>query len=231
MLNGKKILALIPARGGSKGLPGKNVAAFGGKPMIAWAVEVAKKSSFIDRVIVSTDDARIRIAATDAGADAPFVRPAALATDEAVVSDVIAHALDALSETYDYIVLLQPTSPLRTADDIDTAIALCEAGDGRAAVTVTRASKPPEWMYYKTPDNRLSPVLGINSTDRRQDLAEVFVPNGAVYVAEIDWYLETRNFMSPATVASEMPAERSVDIDTELDLLVAQLLLDRNPDT
>lgn len=198
--------------------------------MIAWTVEAAKDSSFIDRVVVSTDDKGIREAAIDAGAEVPFIRPAGLATDESPATDVIVHALEVLPDPYGYVVLLQPTSPLRTAEDIDATIALCASDDCRAAVTVTQASKPPEWMYYKTADNRLLPVLGKDSTRRRQELEAAFVPNGAVYVAETEWYLENRNFMSPATIASEMPADRSIDIDTEFDFLVAQLLLDRNSD-
>jgi N-acylneuraminate cytidylyltransferase len=226
MIGNRTVLAVITARGGSKGLPGKNVAALGGKPLVAWSVAAGRKSRYVDRLILSTDDPAIAAAARKAGGQVPFRRPARLATDRASVYDVLVHALDALGEAYDYVVLLQATSPFRTAGDIDACIRLCHARGAPAAISVCAAAKPPHWMYALDRKGRLRPILeSSRALDRRQALPRAYHPNGAVYVARTAWLRKHRNFVGPETRAYVMPAERSVDIDTRLDLLFARALV------
>ena len=224
MIAGRTVLAVIAARGGSKGLPRKNVLPLGGRPMIAWSVAAAQGSKLIDRTVVSTDDTEIADAARAAGGDVPFLRPAIMATDTVSVYDALFHAVDTIGGSWDYIVLLQATSPLRSAADIDGCIRACAEGGAPAALTVTSAPKPPEWMVRLEPDGRMLPVLAPTERNRRQDFVPAYVPNGAVYVAETDWLRRTRNFMSPDTRAYVMPTERSIDIDTALDLVAASHL-------
>lgn len=225
MINGRKCLAIIVARGGSKGLPGKNIADLGGEPLVAWSVSAAKSSKYIDRIILSSDDENIIEAAQAAGCETPFRRPAELANDEAPVSGVIIHALDALDEAFDYLVLLQATSPLRTGEDIDGALEACDHG-ASAVVSVTAAAKPPEWLCTLDKSNHLTPIIpGQGLRTRRQDLTTAFMPNGAVYAARTDWFRQHMSFYSDETVGFVMPAERSVDIDGAQDLMVARWLV------
>jgi CMP-N,N'-diacetyllegionaminic acid synthase len=227
----KNTLAVIVGRGGSKGLPGKNVAKLGGRPVVAWSVDAALGSKQIDRVIISSDDQEIIDAATTAGCDAPFQRPPELATNDASVYDVIIHALENVGDTYDLVVLLQATSPLRTSDDIDTCIrACCEAG-APAGVSMTEATKPPHWMYSMDDDRKITPLVdGAASVLRRQDVQTYYVPNGAIYVADVEWFLQNKTFYSSETVGYTMPKERSVDIDTSIDLMLARAIVNERTD-
>src|SRR3990167_8107255 len=136
MIDGKKVLAVITARGGSKGLPRKNILEVGGRPMLAWSVDAAEKSSLLDRTILSSDDDEIIRVGREWGCDVPFKRPLELAHDETSTEHALIHALDHLEETYDYIVLLQPTSPLREAQDIDNCITTCRRRGVPACVSV-----------------------------------------------------------------------------------------------
>lgn len=216
-LRHKKVLALVTARGGSKGLPRKNVLPAGGRPLIAWTIGAATGAEFVSRVAVSTDDDEIMEAARAWGADVPFQRPPALASDTAASIDVVLHALEQLPG-YDYVVLLQPTSPLRTAADIDAALRLAEASGAPACVSVCEAAQSPYWMYRLDGDGRLASLLESPVTaSRRQDLPPVYVLNGAIYVARVDWLRETRSFLGTGCIAYPMPVERSLDIDTPED--------------
>ena len=159
MIGGQSVLGLIPARGGSKGVPGKNLRTVGGKPLIAWTVSAAHRAKTLDRVILSTDDAEIAEVARAYDCDVPFMRPAELATDDAAMLDVVRHAIRSLEETYDYVVLLQPTSPLRTAGDIDAAVELCHGDQAATCVSVCEPEKSPFWNYYRCDGATLSPVL------------------------------------------------------------------------
>lgn len=226
MIDGRKTLGVIAARGGSKGLPRKNVLPFGGKPLIAWSVEAAAASRCLDRTVVSTDDAEIAEAAKRAGGDVPFMRPAALATDTADIVDAVLHAADAAGDRFDLVVLLQASSPLRNAQDIDAAIERCSRPPSPSCVSVTRVAKGPWWMFEVGDDRRMKPFIDVREAkNRRQDFPALFMPNGAVYVAELAHLRRTRNFYGEQTVAYEMPPERSPDIDTELDLRLAEVLL------
>jgi len=216
-LRGKKVLALITARGGSKGLPRKNVLPAGGRPLIAWTIGAAAGAEFVSRVVVSTDDDEIMAAARAWGGEVPFRRPPALAGDTATSIDVVLHALDQLDDC-DYVVLLQPTSPLRTAADIDAALMLAESSDAPGCVSVCEAEQSPYWMYRLDSEGRLAPLLDAPvAATRRQDLPPVYVLNGAIYVARVDWLRETRSFLGAGCIAYPMPSARSLDIDTPED--------------
>ena len=225
MIQGKSILAIIPARGGSKGVPRKNLREIAGKPLIAWAIEEGRKSRYIDRLILSSEDPEIIAMARSRGCEVPFVRPAELARDETPGIDPVLHALRALPERYDYIVLLQPTSPLRLAEDIDCCLETCLNHRAPACVTVTEVDQSPFWMYRLDTSRHLVPLIDQKSLPaRRQDLAQVYILNGAVYVAQTAWLQQQRTFLTTETVAHIMPRERSLDVDTGLDLKICELL-------
>lgn len=225
MIDGKTVLALIPARGGSKGVPRKNIRDVAGKPLIAWSIEAAKSSRYIDRLILSSDDPEIIAVAEALGCEVPFIRPRELAADATPGIDPVLHALKTLPEKYDYVVMLQPTSPLRSVDDIDGCIEQCRNG-ARACVSVTEPEKSPYWMYFMDSAGKMRPVLPPpDKAVRRQDLPQVYALNGAVYVAETDWLKNTRKFVTSETTGYLMPQERSLDIDTEHDLKLVSYLL------
>lgn len=217
MIGDKKVIAIIPARGGSKGLPGKNILRVGRKPLIAWTIEAAHKARYLDRVILSSDDEAIMTVAREYGCEVPFKREAQLATDDTPSLDVVFDALERCPG-YDWVVVLQPTSPLRTPEDIDAALERCVALKAPACVSVCAVEQNPYWMYTLIVGNRLSPLLPPVGATRRQDLPPVYVLNGAAYVADTAWLLNSRTFLSSDTVAYEMPIERSLDIDTAADI-------------
>jgi len=226
MIDNKSVLAIIPARGGSKGVLRKNIRDVAGKPLIAWTIEEAKKSRFIDRLILSSEDDEIIRVAQEWGCEVPFVRPAELAQDDTPGIDPVLHAIDVLTKRYDYVVLLQPTSPLRTVDDIDECIQKCVDADASACVSVTEPDKNPYWMYTLSGTDHLLPLLPHSETiARRQDLPKIYALNGAVYVANIDILSNTKSFLTADTVAYLMDKERSCDIDSEFDLKIATLRL------
>ena len=217
MIAGRSVLALITARGGSKGLPGKNILPVNGRPLLAWTVDAARRSEYVDRVVLSSDDESIAAAALACGCEVPFRRPGELASDTAATIDVALHALGELPG-HDWLVLLQPTSPLRTAADIDAALERCIATEARSCVSVTAVDQSPYWMYRIGDNDRLYPIIEAPpGATRRQDLPAVYALNGAVYVADVDELKRTRSFVNADTVAHVMPAERSIDIDTAAD--------------
>ena len=221
-----RTLGLITARGGSKGLPRKNVLPAAGLPLIGWTIQAAQQAQVIDRLVLSSDDDEIIDVARRLGCDVPFYRPTALASDTAASMDVIIHALDQLPG-YDYLVLLQPTSPLRTSADIDAAFALLQAHAAPCCVSVCEAEQSPYLMYRLGEDERLeSLLLPLEGSLRRQDIRPVYLLNGAIYIARIDWLRRMRSFMSEETVAYRMPAERSIDIDTADDFERFRLLVE-----
>lgn len=211
--SGKGVLALITARGGSKGLHRKNVLDAGGKPLIAWSIEAALEAEVIDRLVLSSDDDEIMKAAKKWGCEVPFRRPEELASDAATSMDVVLHALEKL-QGYEHIVLLQPTSPLRTAADIDAAFALMNSTGAPSCVSVCEADQSPYWMFRLNAGDKLASLLPDEAcASRRQDLPPVYVLNGAIYIARVDWLLENRSFLSEGCIGYRMPRERSVDID------------------
>lgn len=228
MIGDRRVLGVILARGGSKGLPRKNVLELGGKPVVSWSVEACRGSRFLDRFILSTDDDEIAAAAHKAGCEVPFMRPPELATDDASVHGALMHALDNVDEEYDLLVALQATSPFRTGADIDGALEILVERDGKACVSVTESGKPPFWHMAINAEGRLDPVIAEpeNLLKRRQDLPATYELNGAVFAVHIAWYSEHQTFYSPDTLAFVMPKARSVDIDAPIDLALARAMAD-----
>lgn len=227
MINRKQVLAVIPARGGSKRLPRKNLLLLGDKPLLAWTAAAAAGSRYLDRAILSSDDAEIIRLGESLGLEAPFVRPASLSGDAPSAAVAALHALE-LFPGYDYIVLLQPTSPFRVAVDIDAALETLCASRADACVSVTKAPIKRDWLFTVRDDGLLAPWPCRASVPPDGEGQDLHVLNGAVYVATTSFFLASQTFFSPSTVAYVMPAERSVDIDTEHDLLFAEFLLQRH---
>jgi CMP-N,N'-diacetyllegionaminic acid synthase len=225
VIDGISVLAIITARGGSKGLPRKNVRPLCGKPLIAWTIDAARQAGLVDRTILSTDDEEIAAVAREFSCEVPFMRSKQLAADDTPSLDVVLDALDR-APGFELIVLLQPTSPLRTAEDIDAAIRLCVESNAPGCVSVCEADKSPYWMYTLDQAARMHPLMQERPVaTRRQDLPTVHVLNGAVYVSRVDMLRAHRAFVVAGTVAYRMPKNRSVDIDTELDLMRTEWLL------
>jgi CMP-N-acetylneuraminic acid synthetase len=221
------MLALIPARGGSTGLPRKNVLPLGGKPLIAWTIEAAQKAASVERVLVSTDDPEIAEAARQAGAPVPWFRPAHLATGDAKSLDVALHAIEMLGPgAPEWLALLQPTSPLRTARDIDGAAAL-RGPEVDAIVGVCPAATHPHLALRISEAGFVQPFFETPRVTRRQDLPEAYAVSGALYIVRVAALRALRTFRPPATRPWLMPSERSVDIDTEWDFAVAETALQR----
>jgi CMP-N-acetylneuraminic acid synthetase len=220
------VLAVIPARGGSKGLPRKNIRLLGGKPLIAYSIEAAQAATTIDDVLVSTEDDEIAEIARGCGA-AVVTRPAALASDAAQNHDVLRHLLSEgdLTKRYRYVVLLQPTSPLRTAADIDACLVPLLNGTARSVMTVTEVEHHPGKTMtlrdgFAEPFTREADVEA-----RRQDLPPVFRQNGAVYALGIADFLREGRFYLRPCAASVMARQQSIDVDGEIDLQLAEALL------
>ena len=181
------VLGIIPARGGSKSVPGKNIALVAGKPLIYYTIRAAKRSGFMDRIVVSTDSAEIRDVAKDLGAEVPFLRPPELARDDTPGVEPVLHMLEELAEREgyhcDYMMKLQPTSPLRTAEDIRGTMNVIKRTGAEAVVSVTPVSQHPLWMRKITPEGRLADFMEDSKAYvRRQDLPELYALNGATYL-------------------------------------------------
>ncbi|MCW8877879.1 MAG: acylneuraminate cytidylyltransferase family protein [Kangiellaceae bacterium] len=220
MISGKRVLAIIPARGGSKGVKNKNIREVGGKPLINWTIEAGLGSKYIDRMILSSDDQKIISVAEDAKCEAPFVRPEYLSTDEAKSIDVVLHAVEFVADHFDIVVLLQPTSPLRTSSDIDGALTKYIDTDAQAIVSVSAVEKSPYWMYQlQEPGDKIQPVVNLEEIPlRRQDAPECFALNGAIYVIDNNVLRNEQTFLPEDTRAYVMNQRSSIDIDTEEDL-------------
>lgn len=221
-------LWLIPARGGSKGIPRKNVKPFCGRPLVCRAVDQALECAGDDDfILVSTDSQEIKEAAESCGITVPFLRPALLATDTASSYDVIIHALDELDKQgkkFDKVVLLQPTSPLRTVDDIHNALALWSP-EVDMVVSVCEAKTNPYYNGFETnSDGMLHISKGKGNFTRRQDAPKVWEYNGAVYVMTVDSLRKGPMASFKKIVPSVMSADRSVDLDTPTDWIIAETL-------
>jgi CMP-N-acetylneuraminic acid synthetase len=231
MISGERVLGLIPARGGSKGIPRKNICTLGGSPLIAWTIKAASESRYLDRTVVSTEDDEIAQVALAQRAEVPFLRPTNLSGDTATAVDVALHALramEALGFQARMLVLLQPTSPFRSAGAIDCAIELLEQHPERPAVVGVRpVTEPPWWM--KTLDARgvLQDFLPSSyGSTRRQDCPHLFIPNGAVYAIRVSALLETLSFCPRGSMALQMSPQESLDIDEQEDLDRARWMVD-----
>ncbi len=225
MINNKKVLAIIPARGGSKGVPRKNIRLLAEKPLIFWTIEEAKKSKYIDRLILSSEDEEIIEVAESYGCEVPFRRPRNLALDTTHGIEPTLHVLEQIPG-YDYVVVLQPTSPLRISDDIDKCIEKLNECEGVSCVSVTEPPHSPYWMYLLVKDEQMQPLIPEYAMiPRRQELPTVYSLNGAVYVADSRWLQKSKNFMSDQTIAYIMPKYRSYDIDNEEDFLLCEWMM------
>ncbi len=221
-------IAIIPARGGSKGLPRKSVLPLAGKPLILWTVEAALGSEQFDMVLVSTEDAEIAKVATCYEEVRLINRPKELATDEATTMDVVVHALEAVSaDDMDVVTLLQPTSPLRTADDIRKAMRQFLNGKCDSLISVTQLDRKANWGML-IEDGVLEKMVP-NATSRRQGLPDLYVPNGAIYISRVGDLIVNDSFIGDRCVPYIMDADRSVDIDTGADLRRAESLLNPDP--
>ncbi len=229
MYHDKTFLAIIPARGGSKGIPRKNIKDLAGKPLIAWTIEEAKKSIYLDRIILSSEDAEIIEVAKKWGCDVPFIRPVELATDETPGIDPVIHTINTLQIKYDFIVLLQPTSPLRQSFHIDQAIELLLRKKSKSLVSFCKVDKNPNWMVQINEHGELNPYIDNKTITRRQDLPELLMPNGAIYIAQCDWLLMKKSFLESKTTAFIMDSKSSLDIDTDWQWELAELFLEKNP--
>ena len=228
MYTNKKFLAIIPARGGSKRLPRKNILDLCGKPLIAYTIEAALKSKYIDKVIVSSDDEEILNISKKNGADI-IKRPIDLANDTATTFDAIKHTIDNF-EKYDYIVLLQPTSPLRNEKHIDEAIELLENKKADAIVSVCEMDHSPLWSNTLPKDGNMSNFLKDEILNKRsQDLEKYYRLNGAIYICKTEKLLENKGFFLKDNIfAYKMDREHSVDIDEKIDFSIAQILMSEN---
>ena len=225
MLNTKKILAVIPARGGIKRLHKKNILPLNGKPLIAWTIQAAKNSQYIDEFIVSTDDDEISRISIEYGSKV-LIRPGELSTDIATSIDVILHAINSIREQYDYIMLLQPTSPLRNNKDIDNAIELITKKDAKAVISVCESDHSPLWSNTLPEDGSMDDFIREEVKSKRsQDLPSYYRLNGAIYMAEIEGLRKEKTFfLKRKTHAYIMKRENSIDIDEPLDFKIAELL-------
>ena len=222
----KTFLAIIPARGGSKRLPRKNILDLCGKPLISWSIEAALKSKYISKVVVSSDDEEILNISSNFGADI-IKRPYELANDTATTFDTVKHTIDNL-EKYDYIVLLQPTSPLRNEKHIDEAIELLEEKQADAIVSVCEMDHSPLWSNTLPKDGNMNNFLRDEVLNKRsQDLEKYYRVNGAVYICKTDKLLENKSFFLKDNIfAYIMDRKSSIDIDEEIDFLFAERVIE-----
>jgi len=227
-----KILAIIPARGGSKEIPRKNIRLLAGKTLIAYSIEAALKSRYINRVIVSTEDEEIAEIPKKYGAEV-IKRPKELAKDSTPTIEVIFHILDAMgTKNYnpEVIILLQPTSPLRNMNDIDSAINLFLKNDCESVVSVCELEHSSYWNF-EIKEEYLKPIFGEKYLRmRRQELPKVYMPNGAVFVSTPEVLRKYQSFYCAKTIPYIMPMKRSVDIDKLIDFEFAEFLLKRDYD-
>lgn len=223
------MIAIIPARGGSKGLPGKNIRPLNGEPLIAYTVEAALQAKHIDRVIISTDDSEIARIAVQHGAELPFMRPSYLASDTAMAVDNYIYTIDRLEKEEGVMigsfVVLQPTSPLRTSEDIDNAINLFLQKNADSVISYTKEAHPISWHKYLDEDGHFIDIIN-SKVANRQDYRISYYPNGAVYVFKTD-IIRQKTYYTQNSYAYVMPRNRSVDIDSIEDFEYAEYLLQK----
>ena len=220
------LLGLIPARGGSKRIPRKNVRPLCGKPLLQWSIDVALAAPSVDRVVVSTDDPEIAEIARAGGAEIPFLRPADLASDNASGIAPVLHALQQLPDVCD-VLLLQPTSPFRQVKDVEAIVDLHRQAGHDAVVSVTPSSKHPAWMYNLSRTQLLEPLMPSPNVPCRQQLPPAYLLNGSLYLASRSLLEAKHSYLTTDTVGYVMPAERSVDIDSQFDWIVAEAIAEK----
>jgi N-acylneuraminate cytidylyltransferase/CMP-N,N'-diacetyllegionaminic acid synthase len=232
VINGKRIIAIVPARQRSKGLAKKNVIDFLGKPLLVWSIESALKSNYIDRIIVSTDSMEIAGIGEKFGADLPFIRPSYLSEDNSKSVDVIFHAIEfmreKLGENFDFVVLLEPTSPLRTSEDIDLALEkLISSPNARSIVSVGKSESQHNTLQFNITESEFisaEPTSRNFLHTRRQDLAKSYFLDGTIYISYIHTLFEFSSFVHKKTLTLSLPKWKNIEIDDEYDYVMALAL-------
>lgn len=223
-----KNLAIIPARSGSKGLKDKNIKLLNGKPLMAYTIEAAVESQVFDKIVVSTDSPAYAEIAEECGAEVPFLRPEHLAGDEVATSDVIIDLLARQKKdgfVFDCFMLLQPTSPLRTSEDIKKAINLMQEKDANAVIGLCETDHSPLYTGLVPDDLRIDGFIKKDISSRRQELPQYFRINGAIYLAKADYFMEYCDLYRDRCYAYVMDKKRSIDIDDEFDFKMAEFIL------
>ena len=225
------IVGIITARGGSKGIPGKNLIPIMGQPLISYTIEAALQSKVLDRVIVTTDDEKIAEVSRQFGAETPFVRPANLSGDWDPSYPVVVHALTWMAENEgyfpDYMMLMQPTSPLRIAEDIRNAVAIAREKDADGVISVYEPKQHPHWMFELAEDGRFADFdPQQRELTRRQSLTPQYMLNGSIYLVKRSVIMRQDNFYTDRTYALVMPRERSLDIDSLHDARVVEMTME-----
>lgn len=225
-----QVLAIIPARGRSKGVPRKNLRFLSGQPLIAYTIGAALASRYISHLVVSTEDAEIAEFSRSLGADVPFIRPLELASDHSSQMEVVLHALETVEGarwmTYEVVLLLQPTTPLRTTADIDNALEKLIVTNADSVVSFHQVEQGHPYYMYTMDDDRPKPLLEVpGHITRRQEFPTVFIRNGAIYATRRNVLVQQRTFYGQDIRAYVMPIERSINIDTEFDFVMAEFLL------
>lgn len=223
-----KNIAIIPARSGSKGLKDKNIKNLNGKPLMVYSIEAAKKSELFDCIHVSTDSENYAQIAKEFGADVPFLRDENLATDEADTWDTLRFVLQKyakLGQEYDTVTLLQPTSPLRDARDIQNAFQVMEEKQADSVISVCRAEHSPLLCNTLNEEGSMQGFIDMNVVGRRQTCAAYYQLNGAIYIQKTDVLMEKKDLYGEKSYAYIMSSEHSVDIDSELDFIIAEAIM------
>lgn len=229
MYKDKKILAIIPARGGSKGVPKKNIIEIGGKPLIGYSIDCGLNSKYIDRVVVSTEDENISKVAKRLGGDVPFLRPEELAKDSSKTIDCLVYTVEKLremGEDYDYMVLLQPTVPLRKSFHVDEAIEKLLESEYGDLVSVSEVHDHPILMRKIKENGEIENLLNLDSTVRRQDFPEVYRVDGAIYINRLDETFNCDKSLNDGKLPYVMEKKYTTDVDTYLDIKIVEYYLE-----
>lgn len=226
------MIAIIPARGGSKGLPGKNIKLLNGLPLIAHSILAAKNSKHINKVVISTDSEEIAEICKKYGAEVPFLRPAELATDTALAIDNYIYTIEELQKLYkkeiSEIVVLQPTSPLRTTEDIDNSIEIYLKNNADSVISMVEMVHPPIWAKKITDKGTIVEYFkNENGFKNRQDIEKAYIPNGAIFILKYSLIKNKYSYYSENTHPYIMPLNRSADIDTQFDFDLAEFLINK----
>lgn len=225
-----KILAIIPARGGSKRVKRKNIRKINNKPLIAYTIEAAQKSKYISRIVVSTDDVEIAKVSENCGIEVPFIRPSEFSTDQAKSIDLVLHSLDECrriySEEYDFIVLLQPTSPFRTSLHIEEAIEmLINSPDADSLISVNESGHfHPEYLYFSNDEILFNPFIENREIKSYQEMKKSYIRNGAIYIVKRTYFEKNKSLISKNNLAIKLDELSSINIDTETDLQFANYI-------
>jgi len=233
MIDNEKVLVLIPARSGSKGLPGKNTTELCGRPLLGWPIKAAKESIYVDRIVVSTDDPEIAAVAVSQGAEIPFIRPEELAMDQSSSASVIEHAISFLAEkgdTFSYLILLEPTSPLTDAEDIDKALLTLHSkrhlADSIVGVSKLEGTHPVFNVVFDK-DGLIKPFMKpeFESVFRRQDVEDVFFFEGSLYISDLSVFLKKMTFYHGRTLPYIVPKWKSFEVDDIVDFKIIEALM------